>query len=452
MITVGGVEQARVGAGESVEIGRKPIRPLREDGFKRIDIVDNKRSMSKRHALLIVDKKGVATIRDLDSTNGTYVVGNNGNLMRLESGVDFQLPDTLMRMQFGDVPIDFVRIEEDADSGEHVKDLFSYATDSARKEPDASDLSVDQILDLRAGEPTGIFHAQSVSQPGLSWNHNNGADSAVNAALNSGALLENNNVTLPVVMEQKEEPVEPRNLFDDAQAEISQDKSEHTESVENTYSNQNDNVEDEHMMQAAMFANSAISQSESLYGQNDDNQYAGDNNSEVNTETGSEVNAEVNTETTPEANAQVSDEQVELEAQMSQAYPVSQISPESVEIAEIAETAETAGIVDSEDIDTAYKPAFEPGSVFDKVSKGEFDTHQDLVEAGGFTSEEAKNSADFSEQFEMAKYRELLPFLAENTGLYDDLYAWLAASGNSDVEKALAHNEGYSAYRKAIGQ
>lgn len=47
MITVGGVEQARVGAGQSVEIGRKPIRPLREDGFARVDIVDNKRSMSE---------------------------------------------------------------------------------------------------------------------------------------------------------------------------------------------------------------------------------------------------------------------------------------------------------------------------------------------------------------------------------------------------------------------
>lgn len=60
MITVGGVEQARVGAGQSVEIGRKPIRPLREDGFIRVDVVDNKRSMSKRHALLIVDASGAA--------------------------------------------------------------------------------------------------------------------------------------------------------------------------------------------------------------------------------------------------------------------------------------------------------------------------------------------------------------------------------------------------------
>ena len=79
MITVGGVEQARVGAGQSVEIGRKPIRPLREDGFARVDIVDNKRSMSKRHALLIVDMRGVATIRDWHSTNGTYLVSETGD-------------------------------------------------------------------------------------------------------------------------------------------------------------------------------------------------------------------------------------------------------------------------------------------------------------------------------------------------------------------------------------
>ena len=154
MITVGGVEQARVGAGQSVEIGRKPIRPLREDGFMRVDIVDNKRSMSKRHALLIVDTSGVATIRDLHSTNGTYLVNESGDLLRLDPDVDLHMPDSIVRMQFGDVPIDFVRIEEPVplaeNSAEPVRDLFSYAADGSIKEPDASDLSVDDILDIRA--------------------------------------------------------------------------------------------------------------------------------------------------------------------------------------------------------------------------------------------------------------------------------------------------------------
>ncbi|XTN28075.1 FHA domain-containing protein, partial [Gardnerella piotii] len=98
-----------------------------------------------------------------------------------------------------------------------------------------------------------------------------------------------------------------------------------------------------------------------------------------------------------------------------------------------------------------FTPAFEPGSVFEKVSNGEFSARKEVVSAGGFTSEEAQKTDDFAEQFEMAKYQELLPFLAMNTNLYDDLYAWLSAQGNADVDQALAQNSGYSAYRNAIG-
>ena len=75
-----------------------------------------------------------------------------------------------------------------------------------------------------------------------------------------------------------------------------------------------------------------------------------------------------------------------------------------------------------------------------------------MVEVGGFTSQDAREITDFSRQFEMAQYAELLPYLAENPGLYDDLYAWLAAQGNAQVDAALACNSGYSAYREAIEQ
>lgn len=89
--------------------------------------------------------------------------------------------------------------------------------------------------------------------------------------------------------------------------------------------------------------------------------------------------------------------------------------------------------------------------MFEKVSNGEFNAHKEIVQAGGFTSEEAQKTTDFSKQFEIAKYQELLPFLAMNTGLYDDLYAWLSAQGNADVDEALAQNSGYNAYRNAVG-
>lgn len=456
MITVGGVEQARVGAGQSVEIGRKPIRPLREDGFKRIDIVDNKRSMSKRHALLIVDPKGVATIRDLHSTNGTYLVGSNGDLLRLDPDVDFQLPDSLMRMQFGDVPVDFVRVEDEVQEEEtsNVRDLFSYATDDEKhEEPAASGLSVDQILDLRAGEPTGIFHAQSVSEPGLSWQKGKsikdaleGSASVDNASVDDASVDDasvdseqidsasvdsdpinaapiNHDVTVPVVLEQQEAPVEPRNLFADARAE-----------------SENAQAESENAQVAQSQAESA--QAESYEVESDKVESAEIDASETEP---AEVEPSQTASNPLEGNRYYlthEDSNKAYENYTNIGPLDSRFTATSIDISDIS------GI----DSDASYTPAFEPGSVFEKVSKGEFDAQQNIVEAGGFTSKEAEESTDFSKQFEMAQHSELLPYLASNPGLYDDLYAWLAAQGNADVDAALARNSGYSAYRKAIEQ
>lgn len=460
MITIGGVEQARVGAGRSVEIGRKPIRPLREDGFMRVDVVDNKRSMSKRHALFIVDASGAATIRDLNSTNGTYLVSESGDLLRLDPGVDFHMPDSIVRMQFGDVPVDFVRIEEKAPQGsdacaQPVRDLFSYAPDNDIKEPDAADLSVDDILDIRAGEPTGVFHAQSVSRPDLVWDSQKrlndaaaaddlGSASAADAGADADDNADNNSavtsavtsaepssvapsnvadvasvldvasvaesvaeqikpviagqVVLPVVRDEFESPVEPRNLFDDAA---------NNDSVNNDVSS-ND------------VASSDVSSN------NDASNDAATNDS---------VDNDVSTNDAVTNNDATNDDASDV-SNSSNVSDANNISDVSATIA--SDSAQ-------------FTPAFEPGSVFEKVSNGEFSARKEVVSAGGFTSEEAQKTDDFAEQFEMAKYQELLPFLAMNTNLYDDLYAWLSAQGNADVDQALAQNSGYSAYRNAIG-
>lgn len=452
MITVGGVEQARVGAGRSVEIGRKPIRPLREDGFMRVDVVDNKRSMSKRHALFIVDASGAATIRDLNSTNGTYLVSESGDLLRLDPGVDFHMPDSIVRMQFGDVPVDFVRIEEKAPQGsdasaQPVRDLFSYAPDNDIKEPDAADLSVDDILDIRAGEPTGVFHAQSVSRPDLVWDSQKrlndaaaddlgsasaadaGADSDDNSTsaatsavpssatssvadvasvLDVASVAESvaeqikpviaGQVVLPVVRDEFESPVEPRNLFDDA---ANNDSVNNDVSSNDVASNDVDSNND---------ASNDAATNDSV-----------DNDVSTN-------DAVTNNDASNDAASDVSNS-----SNVSDANNISDVS------ATIASDS------------AQFTPAFEPGSVFEKVSNGEFSARKEVVSAGGFTSEEAQKTDDFAEQFEMAKYQELLPFLAMNTNLYDDLYAWLSAQGNADVDQALAQNSGYSAYRNAIG-
>lgn len=86
------------------------------------------------------------------------------------------------------------------------------------------------------------------------------------------------------------------------------------------------------------------------------------------------------------------------------------------------------------------------------MANGDFAKSEPLVSVAGFTSDDARRSDDFSEQFEMARHPELLPFLAMNPSLYDDLYTWLAAQGNADIDEALSKNAGYEDYRKAMGK
>lgn len=453
MITVGGVEQARVGAGRSVEIGRKPIRPLREDGFMRVDVVDNKRSMSKRHALFIVDASGAATIRDLNSTNGTYLVSESGDLLRLDPGVDFHLPDSIVRMQFGDVPVDFVRIEEKAPQGsdagaQPVRDLFSYAPDNDIKEPDAADLSVDDILDTRAGEPTGVFHAQSVSRPDLVWDSQKRLNDAAAAddlgsasAADAGADADDNDnsaVTSAVTAAESSsvEPssVEPSSVESSSVADVASvlDVASVAESVAEQIKPV---IAGQVVLPVVRDEFESPVEPRNLFDDAANNDAA--NNDSVNNDVSSnDVASSDDASNDVVANDVVANDAASDVINPSDVSDVNNISDVSATIA--SDSAQ-------------FTPAFEPGSVFEKVSNGEFSARKEVVSAGGFTSEEAQKTDDFAEQFEMAKYQELLPFLAMNTNLYDDLYAWLSAQGNADVDQALAQNSGYSAYRNAIG-
>ena len=132
-VKVDGTELKKLGSGESVEIGRKPLRPLADDGFARLDIMDTNKSMSKRHAIVSVDAQGNASVRDLKSTNGSFVVADNGQLMRLPADEDFKLPSTPMTLQFGDVRVTFERDsvsampESESTASAPVSNLFSYA-------------------------------------------------------------------------------------------------------------------------------------------------------------------------------------------------------------------------------------------------------------------------------------------------------------------------------------
>lgn len=142
-VKINGVDRISVKPGECVEIGRKPLRPLADDGNTRLDVADQTKSMSKRHAMFTVKSNGTASVRDLGSTNGSYVVRENGDLLRLPANAEFLLPTSPMRMQFGDVPADFIRVDDPVAKPLDLKvpDLFGYAVHEAPQEPDAADMS-----------------------------------------------------------------------------------------------------------------------------------------------------------------------------------------------------------------------------------------------------------------------------------------------------------------------
>lgn len=162
-IEVDGVELTRVRPGESVVVGRKPIRPMVEtEATRRVDIDDPEKSMSKRHAKLSVDSYGRAILEDLGSTNGSFVVRDDGALMRVPLGTQITFQRSPMHLQFGDKPIDFREVSSD-ETGEHpVASLFDNLSPEDIAAAANGAMSVDQILDVRAGEPTTAFDAGAV--------------------------------------------------------------------------------------------------------------------------------------------------------------------------------------------------------------------------------------------------------------------------------------------------
>ncbi|AKV56212.1 hypothetical protein AB656_06785 [Bifidobacterium actinocoloniiforme DSM 22766] len=368
-VTINGVEKIRLSPGQSIEIGRKPLRPLPDDGMVRLEVQDKTKSMSKRHASFMVGDDGSASLRDLGSTNGSYVVQDDGDLIRVPEDSDYTLQHSAERFQFGDVLVDFAQIadpapeqqeEGQAPAGSQVPDLFSYAQDESRNSqmPDESNLSVDDILDLRAGEPTGIFQAEG-ARSRIDALHDQAVSQRQQPAQEQGHQAQ------PVQAQPEEAPVEesePESRYVDASAQA-----EPAESDELRFQ--------------------------------------------------------------PLGAAQLNQERQERESQ--------------------AADQQQAAAADGTEEGQAYKPAFEPGSVFEKVSRGDFPQDDQVVEVDGMTSDDAKNSTDFSLQFEMAKHTQLLPFLAMNPSLYDDLYAWLSAQGDEDIDAALEKNEGYREYLAA---
>lgn len=469
-VKINGVDRISVKPGECVEIGRKPLRPLADDGNTRLDVADQTKSMSKRHAMFTVKSNGTASVRDLGSTNGSYVVRENGDLLRLPANAEFLLPTSPMRMQFGDVPADFIRVDDPVAKPLDLKvpDLFGYAVHEAPQEPDAADMSVDDILDLRAGEPTAIFSADNVRRK---------VDE-----LELGSL----NITQPVT--KNDEPAIPRDLFADALAQHAEQETERkNQQAMNSVALPKQQTEPESTIvtpaskhsrisgivpvdaiahavvkhapstSEPAAASAAVVESDVVAGAS---KSAENVQSAPNTDDSQPVDAVAqHSEGTQSEAAQSENTQSETAqpttTQPETAQPATD-APEDQQLATETETAQqsVSEAYEASDIYSTgvHTPVFEPGSVFERVAKGELKAQEPAVEVDGLTSDEAKTTQDFNVQFEVARHPELLAFLAMNPYLYDDMYSWLAARGEADIDEALSHNKGYQEYREAVGK
>lgn len=439
-VKINGVDRISVKPGECVEIGRKPLRPLADDGNTRLDVADQTKSMSKRHAMFTVKSNGTASVRDLGSTNGSYVVRENGDLLRLPANTEFLLPASPMRMQFGDVPADFIRLDDPVAKPLDLKvpDLFGYAVHEAPQEPDAADMSVDDILDLRAGEPTAIFSADNVRRK---------VDE-----LELGSL----NITQPVT--KNDEPAIPRDLFADALAQHAEQETERkTQQAMDSVVLPKQQTEPESSTVAPASKHSRISGIVPV----DAIAHAVVKHSPSTSEPAVASVAVVESDAAAGAsksaeNVQSEDTQPEIAqpatAQSETDQPAADV-PDDQQPAAETETAQQS-VSEASDIysTSVHTPVFEPGSVFERVAKGELKAQEPAVEVDGLTSDEAKTTQDFNVQFEVARHPELLAFLAMNPYLYDDMYSWLAARGEADIDEALSHNKGYQEYREAVGK
>ena len=551
-----GAEQMSIRPGSSVEVGRKPLRALSDDGFVRLEVMDSTRSMSKRHAIISVTRQGGALVRDLNSTNGSYIVGSDGGLKRLTPGDEFLLPGSPVRMQFGDVPIDFIRVDEPVEHHEEpaveVPNLFDYAAADVKQEPDAADMSVDDILNLRAGEPTTAFRRSSVAHrvneitqaaatsypPEASTDEQGHASSAVQAESarqvaepvqraesgveTAGAMaqpdvdqtdVDQTNVeqsdveqtdTVQPVQSQSQSQVQPIHSPAPAQTQPGQAPSSSSSTSGEQTVGGADAQEDRHPIERLslnfvaatsdrvekrdLFVD-ALSEPEQSDMPDDAVQpertiavqtvFGGHAPQSIDRLGGTNVgSADATVDATVDDAAH--DDAAHDDAEHDEAAPnrtvdedgktptasvqavVHPVAENGRAIEPVAGAETVAGVAGPDpessgqgvepDSTAVFTPAFEPGSVFERVKQGEFRTHEPAVEVDGLTSDQAKATADFTEQFEIARHPQLLPFLAMNPSLYDDLYAWLAAQGNKDIDAALAKNAGYDEYRTAVGK
>ena len=346
LVTVVGTGQKGIfKPGDLVIIGRTPKHlPTPGSSFVRFNIDNPQKSMSKRHVSLQINSNG-ATIKDLGSTNGTYLVKKNGALVKLPVGEEFLLDKSPVRLQLGDVGIILEKTEDQSkeeNEGKKNGDLFANSPSSPSAPRSVKDIR--EAMEEREGEPTFLIDADSVAEKVKEKQEKEKDDE-----------------------EKKEEETSK------AVSEVQESEREKEEAAEE--SEKVEKIQEENR-QKAKLVDKAI----------EERLKKGD-------------------------------------------------SPLSIPSATVpllkARTAES--------------------SLFERLTRANRGRSEIIRLSNGMTSEEAERTESFARQFELAKHREMLPFLALNPYLYSDLYMWLEALGDPVIKAALQTNRGYQTFKKDGG-
>ena len=334
--------------GDLIIIGRTPQHlPTPGSSFKRFNIDNPQKSMSKRHLSLQVGEGGDATIKDLGSTNGTYLVKKSGALVKLPAGQDFILDKSPVRLQLGNIGIVLEKTDGSAQKEEPAEngDLFSHSSSGPSAARSVKDIR--EAMEEREEEPTFFIDADRVAEKVKEKQEK----------AEAGSEKEEDKAS-----EEGEKPQEDLGAREEASPESEADSAKMQE----------ENREKAKLVDKA------------------------------------------------------------IEERLKKESPAVSVPSATVPLP----SAAAAG---------------GQSSLFERLTRGGRRQENIVRLANGMTSEDAEKTDSFAKQFELAKHREMLPFLALNPYLYSDLYTWLEALGDPVINAALQTNRGYQTFKSEGG-
>lgn len=472
--------------GQTVVLGRTPLRAASvpsEPGELRLNINDPRKSLSKRHLSLSVDESGQATVCDFNSTNGTYVVRADGDLLRIPPARALVLDESPVHLQLGDVSVllgkatipaggtgkQSAKQDQDAAPGKDAA-AAEISQKSSSAEENAVLLAADKGADEAAAnrlaaeaDANGATSVEAASSAALAQPQpaNGGAAQADNGATEvaEAAAQADSEPSAMIAGFTVRKPVE--DLFtvarrkqdeEEAQAGAQQaDGQQAAESVDSGMFDVHDVLDVRAGEPTSAFDTRSVQRRLNDLRRRDAAMpsFAPSNAGHAG-EAGSAASAAANGSSNA-AGAAASGEFATASGQEQAINQPQQFQAQNSQSSLEDIAASSASFNPGQPVGVAqvHQPqvtGFEPGSVLDRLSRGEMTSHRPEVEIDGMTSDEARNTENHARQFEMAKHHEFLPYLSLNPYLYDDLYAWLGAMGDPTVDAALAMNSSYQEF------